>query len=367
MPCSFAGHSVNEMKPLAAILPLILLSLLLAIWTGFLRIGVNLPGSLAIAHHGSLMVNSFLATVIFLERAVSFRSRWLLLLPLINVLSLIAFILDLPVIAFSLNIAGAAGFLMMCGWFIYKHKEPYYYVFFVGAFCLLTGNVLLLKSNFYPASIVFWMLFLLFTIVAERLELTRFLPVKKTAQLSLYCVLTLAVVAAFLPFHSYGTDLLALSFLLTAGWLLRFDMARKALKMQGQHRYSGLLLIAGYFWLIVSGVMLLIWQNIPFGYDAMLHSFFIGFVFSMIFSHAPIILPAVIKKPIRIYRPILYYWFVLLQLSLATRIISDAYGFVEMRKLSGLVNGISLIIFFVTIAATSIAEIRKINRRSIKP
>jgi hypothetical protein len=354
------------MKPLTLILPLILLSLLLAIWTGLLRIDMELPGTLAIAHHGSLMVNSFLATVIFLERAVSFRSKWLLLLPFVNVLSLIAFIINLPTIAFSLNIAGAAGFLTMCGWFIYKHKEPYYYVFFIGAFCLLTGNILLLRTNFYPAAIVFWMLFLLFTIVAERLELTRFLPVNKKAKAALFLFLSLVFVAALLPFHSYGSYLLASTFIVTAAWLLKYDMAKKAMKMQGQHRYSGLLLIAGYIWLVISGVMLLIWQNIPFGYDAMLHSFFIGFVFSMIFSHAPIILPAVIKKPIRIYRPILYYWFGLLQLSLGSRIVADVYGFIEMRKISGLVNGISLLIFFVTIAATSIAEIRKINRRSFK-
>ncbi len=354
------------MKPLAVILPLILLSLLLAIYTGLLRIGVGMPGSLAIAHHGSLMVNCFLASVIFLERAVSFKSKWLLLLPFVNALSLIAFVLNHPDVAFMLTLLGSFGFMVMCGWFIYKYKEPYYYVFFVGAFCLLTGNSLLLKSNFYPASVVFWMLFLLFTIVAERLELTRFLPVSKKAHISLYAILTLMIIAAFLPFHSYGSSLLALSFLLCAAWLLKYDMAKKAMKMQGHHRYSGLLLIAGYFWLMITAGILLIWQNIPFGYDAMLHSFFIGFVFSMIFSHAPIILPAVIKKPIRIYRPILYYWFVLLQLSLVMRIIADIYGFYQLRKLSGLVNGISLLIFFITIAATAVVEWKKISRRSIK-
>jgi hypothetical protein len=60
--------------------------------------------------------------------------------------------------------------------------------------------------------------------------------------------------------------------------------------------------------------------HIDFWYDAALHSFFIGFVFSIIFSHAPIILPAVLKKPIKIYRPVLYIWFGLLQAALLLRI-----------------------------------------------
>lgn len=354
------------MNKVLIILPLIVISLLLAIWSGLIRVGLGLPVDIAVAYHGSLMVNCFLASLIFLERAVTFRNKWILLLPFTNAFAALLFAASMPTVAFILNVCAAAGFLAMCGWFIYKHKEAYYYVFFAGAFCLLIGNSLLLKINFYPAAVVFWMLFLLLVIVAERLELTRFLPVRKKTRFLLYIILILAVAAAFFPFHNYGSGLLALSFFLSAIWLLRYDMAKKAIKMEGHHRYSGLLLIAGYFWLIITAGVLLIWQKIPFGYDAMLHSFFIGFVFSMIFSHAPIILPAIIKKPIRIYRPLLYYWFVLLQLSLVMRIVADIYGLVQIRKIAGLINGISLLIFFITVAATTITEWRKISRRSLK-
>ena len=60
------------------IFPFIILSLLSAIWSGWLRIGWNFPITNIAAQHGALMVNSFLASLIFLERAVVFRNKWVI-------------------------------------------------------------------------------------------------------------------------------------------------------------------------------------------------------------------------------------------------------------------------------------------------
>jgi hypothetical protein len=79
------------MNKAVAPLPFIVLSLLVAIWGGWMRIGWALPVSQAAAHHGAIMVGSFLATLIFLERAVTFKSKWVLLLPMLNGMSIIAF------------------------------------------------------------------------------------------------------------------------------------------------------------------------------------------------------------------------------------------------------------------------------------
>jgi metal-sulfur cluster biosynthetic enzyme len=51
-------------------------------------------------------------------------------------------------------------------------------------------------------------------------------------------------------------------------------------------------------------------------YDATLHAFFLGFVFAMIFAHAPIIFPAVLGARMA-YRPLFYAHVVLLQLTLS--------------------------------------------------
>jgi hypothetical protein len=256
--------------------------------------------------------------------------------------------------------------MVMCGLFIYKHKELYYYVFFAGAFCLLTGNIVLFKTELYPAAIIWWMQFLLFTIVAERLELSRFLPLSPSRRVLLMAILSAVLVTAFVPFHFHGNIAFAITLSATALWLLKYDMAFKSIKTKGQHRYSGSLLITGYIWLIITSVLLILENRFSFGYDAVLHSFFIGFVFSMIFSHAPIILPAVAKLPIKIYRPFLYLWFIVLQLSLILRIIADLTEQTQLRKWAGMINGIAILLFFVTIIFIVRQELLKRKTRSVK-
>ncbi|RYZ62556.1 MAG: hypothetical protein EOO14_01955 [Chitinophagaceae bacterium] len=354
------------MQRVAPVLPLIFVSLLAAIWSGWLRIGWHLPLSQAAAHHGALMVNSFLASLIFLERAVTFKKSWWLLLPFGNAVSLLAFAFNQPQLAQWLQIGGSVGFAAMCIYFTYKYGELYYFVFLAGAFCLVGGNLVLLKTHFYPAAVTWWMGFLLFTIVAERLELSRFLPLSKASRVILLLCLCVVMASLFWPFHLNGQLVFAGSVAATAVWLLRYDMARKSIKLQGQHRYSALLLIAGYVWLLIMAALIFIQEKLPFGYDAVLHSFFIGFVFSMIFSHAPIILPAVTKMPVKIYRPLLYLWFWLLQLSLAVRIVGDVTGNALARKAGGIANGMTILLFFLTIAILFRAEVQKRRKRLSK-
>jgi hypothetical protein len=348
------------------VLPVVIAALLLAIWSGWIRIGFSLPVTGFAAQHGSMMVNCFLASLIYLERAVTFKNKTILLLPFISAVAVISIAAGYVTAAMYMHVLSGAGFVAMCAYFIYKYKELHYFVFFVGAFCLLLGNMVLLKTTLYASSVVWWMLFLLFTIVAERLELSRFLPSGKTRQRSLVVILAFVFISAFIPFHSGGNWMLSISIALTALWLLKFDMAFKSIRNKGQHRYSGLLLITGYAWLFITALTILVQPHFAFGYDAFLHSFFLGFVFAMIFSHAPIILPAIAKLPIKIYRPVLYVWFVLLQLSLIVRIIADLFGDITCRKYAGLTNGITIIIFFINVAVIVRGELLQRKLRSAK-
>lgn len=347
------------MKRVVPVLPFIFLSLLAAVWAGWIRIGWSLPLGGMAAQHGALMVNSFLASLIFLERAVTFKKSWWLLLPAVNAASLLAFAAGFPLQAQGMLVLGSSGFALLCLYFVYRYGELYYFVFLAGAFCLVGGNIILLKTHFYPNAVTWWMGFLLFTIVAERLELSRFLALTRTKRNLLLVGLTAVMLSLFWPFHLYGHLLFAASVAATALWLLRYDMARHSVKQKGQRRYSGLLLLAGYGWLLMMAGLLLWQDKLPFGYDAVLHAFFIGFVFSMIFSHAPIILPAITKMPVKVYRPVLYLWFALLQLSLAVRIVGDCGGMEEWRRWGGITNGIVILLFFLTVACLFVAETKK--------
>ena len=87
----------------------------------------------------------------------------------------------------------------------------------------------------------------------------------------------------------------------------------------GLPRYMAACLLAGYVWLLVAGRR----SGSSAGsvtagprYDAVLHAIFLGFVMSMIMAHAPVILPAVLRKPLP-YRRFLYLPVALLHVSLA--------------------------------------------------
>ena len=60
-------------------------------------------------------------------------------------------------------------------------------------------------------------------------------------------------------------------------------------------------------------------------YDAALHALLLGFVFSMVFGHAPIVFPAVLRVALP-YHPVFYAPMVLLHASLAVRLLGDASG-----------------------------------------
>lgn len=104
--------------------------------------------------------------------------------------------------------------------------------------------------------------------------------------------------------------------------------------------------VSGYGWLAVSGALGSIFGGVPAGlhYDALLHALFLGFVFAMLFGHAPIILPAVLGIPVRFTRSF-YGSLILLHLSLALRVIGDLLAWPQARRWGGLLNVLALLVF----------------------
>src|SRR6476661_503056 len=153
-----------NMSKVFFILPFIIIALLSAIWTGWLRMGWSLPLTAAAAQHGALMINSFLASLIFLERAVTFKNKWVLLLPLVNAVSGMAFLFHQALAGQVLLCMGSTGFLLLCFYFIFRYRELYYYVFLAGAICLLAGDLILVSTHNYVPAVPWWMGFLFFTI-----------------------------------------------------------------------------------------------------------------------------------------------------------------------------------------------------------
>ncbi len=211
------------------------------------------------------------------------------------------------------------------------------------------GNGLWLAGHPVSHVTLWWAGFLVLTIAGERLELARLLLLNKRALLLfavgvvLYLIGLLVSLLTFEPGVRWsGLGLLALGL-----WLLRYDLARKTIRQTGLPRFVAACLLPGYAWLIFAGALWL-WRAEVFAggplYDAMLHSLLLGFVFSMIFGHAPIILPAVIGLPLA-YRPAFYAHLALLHAGLAARVAGDLAFNPALRMWGGLFNVIAILLF----------------------
>ena len=342
------------------IFPFALLALLVGIIAGWQRASWSIPVSNIAADHGALMTGSFIGTLICLERSIVHPCKWWRWLPVINGSSAILFLIHEPRLAYALLIAGSAGLLILMCYYFRLSVSLSNILLVMGAFAWLTGNLVLFNQYAYPSALKWWILFLLWTVLGERLELSRMLPVSDTKKWTLYLILCANIAGVFLPFHWSGNELFAASLLAIAIWLLAFDMSRRSLKYPGQHRYIATWLVTGYGWLAVTAAWMIFRPDAPFAYDAVIHSFFLGFVFAMIFGHVPIIFPGIFKINISLYHPSFFLIFYLFQSALILRIAGDAAGRVEWRKWGILFNGIFLLVFF---AANIILIVNRLKQK----
>lgn len=79
-------------------------------------------------------------------------------------------------------------------------------------------------------------------------------------------------------------------------------------------------------------------------YDALLHMVFVGFVFSMIFAHASVIIPSLSGKIIPWSR-YFYLPFFLLHGSLMIRILGDFIGEHWLRTIGSWINVLAILMF----------------------
>ena len=340
-----------RLRPLLMVLAL--LTLLTGLWAGLLRLGWPLPllrPTLPIAH-GPLMVSGFLGTLIGVERAVALRHRWTYVGPLLTGLGGLALIVGLPGWPGPLLMtAGSLGLVMV--FVVIVRRQPAWFtaVMGLGALVWLVGNGLWLTGWSLPRVTMWWAGFLILTIAGERLELARVLRPSGTVRLAFLGAVGLFLLGLALTVVAFdpGLRLTGVGMVALALWLLGYDVARRTVRKTGMTRFIAVCLLTGYFWLGVGGAMGLAFGGVAAGmrYDALLHALFLGFVFSMIFGHAPIILPAVLNVPVP-FRLSFYLPLILLHLSLLLRIGGDLGGWPGLRQWGGLINVLALLLFLL--------------------
>lgn len=330
-----------------------ILGLISALFSGLMRAGwqipvLNLNFSLL---HGPLMVGGFLGTVISLERAVALNKRWSYLAPLFTALGIIFIWLEpLNFLAPWLILPGSMILVLIFTQF-QKIKNSFDIILMqVAAIVWMISNALWISG--WPVSVlsIWWIVFLLLTITAERLQLSGMLQISKGRKAGYTAGFILSLFSLIVTFFSvqHAWHLLALSLLIFATWLLMYDIARKTIRRQGLTKFIAANLISGYAWLLVAAILILFRTPHTGGliYDAVLHSIFVGFVFSMIFGHAPIIFPAIIGSPIN-YHQRFYIHFAVLHVSLIFRVGADLSGWMDGRSWASLFNVIAVLIFLI--------------------
>ena len=334
-----------------------MIALVVALWAGLLRLGVQVPNgpeTLPVAH-GPLMVSGFLGTLISLERAVALGTPWAFGSPILTAVGAVFLMLGVGGNTGALLIV--AGSLCLAGDFaviVRRQTELFTIVMALGAAAWLGGNLLWAAGWPIPDMVFWWGAFLILTIMGERLELGRMRAPSASGRI--FFVIACALFIAGLIWSTLapraGVRLLGLGMLAFGAWILLYDVARKTIRLRGLPRFVAVNLLLGAGWLAASGVMRTIFPAdlTTFQYDAILHSMFLGFVFSMIFAHAPIIFPAVLGRPLP-FRKVFYGHVALLHLSLLLRVGGDLIESADAWQWGGILNVVALALFVVATAS----------------
>lgn len=350
-------------KPRVPIILFAFANLLTGMLAGLIRMGWEFPVSTMAIHHGAIMVGGFLGTLILLEKVIPLKKHLLLAFPIINALSLLMIVPGFYYLGLVFLMIGSMGLLFI--FLLYFKRQPTdlsMMFMIVGSCCQIVGNTMLITKQFYPLAFPWWMGFILFIIVGERLELSKFLPVTRQNKNVLIGFFLLFLIGIFLPFHGIGKYLVGLSLMAVALWLLRHDIISIAVKKDGLMRFSACALMSGCIALLTTGILLIFLPNLPLTYDAIVHTFFLGFAFSMIFAHGPFILPGVLGLPVKPYHPLLYFPLATMLISLVLRIFADASILhYSVRLWSGWISVISILVYFILLLTLTIVKIRNEN------
>lgn len=343
---------------------LLLLSFPVLLWLGvaggLVRVGLPVPTSAGgIGWHGALMIGGFFGALISLERAVALGRRWGWLAPVGAWLGAWLLLAGQPggqwLMAFASLMLVA---MSVSVWRRQAQNFTFYLAVAAGCWCI--GNVLWLAGRPLAELLGWWMAFLILTIAAERLELSRFAPKPAWAERAFDVIVVLWLSSLLADAWGLtGGALLAL-----AAWMVRFDVARHTVHGRGLPRFVAVCLLSGYAWLAASALALLAGggYGVGPGYDMALHGVVIGFVLSMVFGHALIILPAVSGLKAR-YRPLFYLPLILLNIGLLIRFAGGWLARHDWVALGASLNGGALLVFVLLVLNALREGRRKTGRR----
>ncbi|MDO8106705.1 hypothetical protein Q6348_05780 [Isoptericola sp. b441] len=316
--------------------------------------------------HGVLMVYGFLGTAIALERAVALRSgggrrdAWGYAAPAASGAGTVLALAEvaglgggraLPGVAWTASMALFAG-IYAAVW----RRQPSAAVLIqgLGAVAGLGGAALWTHGVENARIVPWWGALLVLTVVGERLELARlaFLTTGTEARIVTEACAVLVGAVATLVAPGPGYPLLGLALAVLVADVAVHDVARRTIRASGVARLMAACMLAGYGWAMVSAAVWVVggpaWAG--YRYDTAVHALTIGFALSMVVAHAPVIVPAVARRPLP-YHPVMWVAAGLLHLGLLVRVLAGARAAEDAWRLGGTLGVVAVLVLVGSVVA----------------
>ena len=327
--------------------------ILMGLNAALLRLNLPAPvnGAELAALHGPLMLVGFLGTVIALERAVAARTPWAFLAPLGSAAGCLALLAGAPDVVGRGLMTGAAG--VLCAIYLRVHRRApsaAVDVEAMGGAALLLGDVLWLGGRGMEDVVPLWLLFPTLTIIGERLELARIAFLDEMVETVVEALSGAAVLGACLLLIAPGSHLLVGPALLGLAVVMAYyDVARRTVRLRGGVRFMAASMLAGNVWLALAGAVWSLWglQGLNgAAYEIVIHCITVGFAFSMILAHAPVIIPAIVHRALPYHR-LMWLPYVLLHAGLVVRVVGLLAEASAVWKVGGAVGVAAILVFMV--------------------
>ncbi len=270
------------------------------------------------------MVGGFLAGVIMFERMIALRKKSLVWVPYAYMLSAILLHTGFTFIR-VVHVVALGGWILH-RWFAYRafHKsdkplvESAAYITLSSALNypggLMANPIVALAALAFPAA----------TILVERLEMSLNFH-KVAAKIALWLLIAWCAVWNLAVWwkHLSLTVLGAATFLVAIAAITQDRSLRISGATSRMHRFLQRALFVSYAWLILGSLAMMLSGYLPGAVvkDILFHTMGLGFIFTMILAHAPLILPAALGKLPAQSAPLLP--FVVFQLMTVLRIGAD--------------------------------------------
>ncbi len=330
-----------------------ILALLHGLTIGLMRMNVLWIDVLAFSlpFHGAVMVNAFLGTLIGLERAVAIKRWWTWLAPVVSAIAYIILLANgnLMLAGVGWVISGIA--LMVVNFHAWKQLPSQATLLMkLGAVAWVIGNATLVINNSVTEAVPWWIAFLLLTVIGERLDLNKVRPFRAYVPKLLSFLIWVYIGTLLLTFLASVSGIIAqgLIIVLIALWLLRYDMARLLIRQKGLSQFIGFTLLIGYVWLVLFGILLTLKPFVYVPPDTLWHTFFLGFVFSMIFAHGPVVFPAIIGRNFSFSR-LLYFPVVIFQFGLLLRFVGALFSITTLWHVGAVLSAVAIVGFLLTV------------------